>query len=97
MNNNNSSPQSEPEAQTASSLHQQDYQTSSFLDPNLPQRVIPEESSKENSSESSTQSQYKEKLIKEIHSRTLSEILKVRLKHELFQLFYFKYSVQTFE
>ena len=71
--------------------------TSSFLDPNLQQRVIPEESSKENSSDSSSLSTYKDKLVKEIQNHTLGEILKARMKEETFKLFYFKYSVQTFE
>lgn len=95
MNNINTSPPSLSE--NNESDHQHSLPTSSFLDPNLPSRVIPEESSKENSSESSSQSAYKDKLVKEIQNHTLAEILKVRMKQQTFQLFYFKYSVQTFE
>ena len=63
------------------------------------QSVIQEESSKENSSESgsNTTSNVKERLVKEIQAHSLNQIVKIRLRHDLFQLFINKYSVQTFE
>ena len=61
--------------------------------------VIPEESSKENSSESGSNntSTFKERLVKDIHAHSLNSILKIRLRNDLYQLFYNKYSVQTVE
>ena len=78
MNNDN------PQSLSDERVMPQQPNTHPFLDPNLKDRVIPEESSKENSSESSTNSSYKEKLVKEIQKNTLGEILKVRMKQETY-------------
>ena len=63
------------------------------------QSIIPEESSKENSSESGSNntSTFKERLVKDIQAHSLTSIVKIRLRHDLYQMFYNKYSVQTFE
>lgn len=63
------------------------------------QAVIQEESSKENSSESGSNSTQntKDRLVKDIHAHSLTSIVKIRLRHDLYQLFYNKYSIQTFD
>jgi hypothetical protein len=56
---------------------------------------IPEESSKENSSESGSNGTtgFKEKLVKDINAHSLNSIMKIRLRGDLYQMFYNKYSV----
>lgn len=55
------------------------------------------EESKENSSDSSDNCLLKDKIIREIHLHSLAVILKERLRPELYQIFFNKYSVSTFE
>lgn len=63
----------------------------------LTSEIIVEESSKENSSDSSGNTTFKDKLVKEIGTHTLGSILRAKMRPELYQIFLNKYGVQTFE